>query len=232
MADHFTALPFIWHSQGRPWRTYDPHDLLWRGDVLRRRAPFSAFAPRISGAPNPTSSAIGSGISTAGAIAAVAAGIPIVGPIAAGVGLIFSALGIGGGCGQTCTQASQAVQVWAPQVTQLGQLWQQTMQSQGGCITLAQQQQFLAAFDALWNWLVQQCGAIGGEGGQKCIADRNRGGKADVFAQWRDPISNTPLCDAASSVSAASPAVLNTGNSTNLLPLLILGLIAAGIAVS
>ncbi len=196
-----------WPSQPQLFRRLPSQPRRWTSSGLLR------------GAPNPTSSAIGTGISIAGSAAALA--VPIVGPIAAGIGLIISALGIGGGCGQTCVQSSNAVQQWAPAVTQLGQLWQQTMQQQGGCITSAQQQQFLSGFDQLWQWLVQQCTAVGGQGGRQCIADRQRGGKADVFAQWRDPIANSPICNspatASQSVTPVSSNAIAQGSWTPLL---------------
>src|SRR6516164_1290685 len=63
--------------------------------------------------------AVTSGITTVGLSSGVAAGvaagvlpalaIPIAGPIIAGIGLAISALGIGGGCGQTCVASTNIV---------------------------------------------------------------------------------------------------------------------------
>lgn len=198
--------------------------------------PYTTAWTRLGSAPNPTSSAIGSGIGIAGTIAASTLAIPVIGPIASGLALLVGALGIGGGCGQTCVSASNAVQQWAPQMTALGNQWQAWMQAQGGCLTSAQQQQLLTTFNQLWQWLVQQCTAVGGQGGQQCISDRQRGGKADVFAQYYDPISNTPICQSSSLLPVSGSTATGstaTGSQADWLPLLVpAGLLALAAVMS
>lgn len=59
--------------------------------------------------------------------------------------------------------------------------------------TRSEQAQAIANFDAIWGEVVRQC-RVGelGKPGQWCINDRQRGGKWDWFARYRDPIENDP----------------------------------------
>ncbi len=60
--------------------------------------------------------------------------------------------------------------------------------------TWESKEQALANFDAGWQWVVDNCDvAEMGAPGKACVADRQRGGKHDWFALYRDPIEQTVL---------------------------------------
>lgn len=130
--------------------------------------------------------AAGTVLSAAGAIApgsALAAAIPIVGPIIAGVtlalGLILSRRGP-----QQKVATTQVVDDLEPQLeaNRDGYL--------AGRRDPASREAALANFDAAWDYLVQTCGHTElGEPGQRCVNDRKRGGQWDWFAYYRDPIA-------------------------------------------
>jgi len=61
--------------------------------------------------------------------------------------------------------------------------------------TRSSQAAALANFDSVWAFLVSAdaCGSAEmGNPGKACIADRQRGGKWDWFAMYRDPIASDP----------------------------------------
>lgn len=45
-------------------------------------------------------------------------------------------------------------------------------------------------FNQLWNYVVLNCGKVGGSPGERCISERQRGGRFDWFAWYLDPIAN------------------------------------------
>jgi hypothetical protein len=76
--------------------------------------------------------------------------------------------------------------------------------------SLASQAQSLQNFDQAWAAITNFCGN-GNEGnaGQRCISERQSGGKYDYFAAYRDPIANDPHAGdvdrAAAAIAAADP---------------------------
>ena len=85
---------------------------------------------------------------------------------AAGVAKVLGALGIGAGCGVTCTQATAIVNDAEPAF--LANL----QQYEDGQITQAQAQ---ATYNNLWQAMTVACAAIPGSAGQDCISDRQQG---------------------------------------------------------
>jgi hypothetical protein len=188
---------------------------------------------------SPTTSYISSGIGTAGTIAAAAIGGPIglaVAGAAEGAALLFSALGIGSGCGPTCITTSNYANQFTANLQTLQQSWAATRDTQGGCITSDQRATFLQAFDGLWTQLSNACQQVGGQGGKQCIADRQRGGKYDAFAAIRDPITNTPICGATAAtgitIAPAPIAVSGSAAATSWWPLAIPAALLAAAWVS
>lgn len=178
----------------------------------------------VSGTNIGASTAIGTGSEVAGGIAAgletlapftgpaapfIAAAGAIVGPIAT----LFK------GCGATCQQTSQIanqVTAAAQQITTL--YWAQKVR------TVSMQQAAIASLQQIYQFLIQNCQAIGGKGGQQCIQDRQPGGKYDFQAQQILPIQNdsavVPDPVTASPVASALPSAVAAVTSSNLfLPL-------------
>lgn len=153
-----------------------------------------------------TSQEINSGLTTAGAGAAAAASagllsvigitaaaVPFIGPIVAGVTLLISALGIGNGCGGTCTEATQVVNQAETLLQQNLAAAQQTVE-QYGCLTASEFSQLVQNFNTIWGQVEQQCGAIPAPGGTQCISDRQPGGKLDWTGYYLTPIRSMPVC--------------------------------------
>ncbi len=149
---------------------------------------------------------VGGGIATAAGLAAHAAWVPVVGVAVAAVtfalGLFFARKG------------PQQRIISTKIVDQLESDPQFGMAANlaayfDGPRTRASQAQALANFDAAWEWLrsADACGNPElGNPGRACIEDRQRGGRWDWFAMYRDPIANDPnvrddaLADTISSV--------------------------------
>lgn len=146
-------------------------------------------------------SLISTGITTTGGILAAAipavAAIPFVGPIIAGVAVLINVLGIGNGCGGTCTEATQVVNQAQPILEQNLEAAQTTVQ-QNGCLTSAEQATCVANFNQVWSQVESQCGQIPAPGGTQCISDRKPGGQFDWTAAYLTPIMNMPVCSASS----------------------------------
>lgn len=104
--------------------------------------------------------------------------------------------------------------------------------------TVSSQRQALANFDALWDYIVRGCTAIGGDPGRRCIEERQRGGTApwcptgtgcDYFTLYRDPIANDkPVPDGMSARIDLETGQVISGSS-GLFP--VLALAAAGVGV-
>jgi hypothetical protein len=176
---------------------------------------------RMQGLGASTSSQITSGVQIAGAGTAVAASsgalaaigitsaaIPIIGPIVSGVALLISALGVGNGCGSTCTNATQVVNTIEPYMQQNLAAAQQQATANGGCLTSTEVTTLTNNFNSLWQQVLSGCGAIAAPGGTQCISDRQQGGKYDWFSYYLDPIQAIPVCE-----SATSPAPTSVGSS-------------------
>lgn len=144
------------------------------------------------------------------------------GPIGAGiaaVGMVVAALVANSGCGPTCVLATHLVDNLEPQLRANRDAYL------AGPRTQANQAAALANFDAAFAWLrsAQACGAAElGNAGRRCIEDRDRGGKWDWYAYYRDPIANDPT------VQQAAP-LFATGTADNSLLWLAGGLVLMGI---
>lgn len=167
---------------------------------------YAATLPSLMGLGATTSSEINTGISTVGAgiaagaeagllttIGLTSAIVPIIGPVVAGVTLLIGMLGVGNGCGGTCTEATQVVNQVEPLMQQNLAAAQQAVQ-QTGCLTQQEQTQLIANFNSLWQQVVSNCGQIPAPGGTQCISDRKPGGKYDWTSYYLTPIKNMPMC--------------------------------------
>lgn len=89
------------------------------------------------------------------------------------------------GCGVTCTQATTIANNAEAAAESLLQRWNSEPVKYRSI-----QQAYLAAQQDVWNYISGSCQKIGGQGGQQCIADRQRGGKYDFFIHYVDPVAN------------------------------------------
>jgi hypothetical protein len=100
--------------------------------------------------------------------------------------------------------------------------------------TISSQRQALANFDALWDYIVRGCTAVGGDPGRRCIEERQRGGSApwcptgtgcDYFTLYRDPIAkDTPRPDPVNAtIDPVTGALVPLSDNGLLLPLLLAG---------
>jgi hypothetical protein len=182
------------------------------------------------GAGAPVTSAAGNVLLQAAPLAGPAA--PFV-AVAGAVTELLGALGVGGGCGQTCITAT----TYANQAEVLLKQNLAVYQSLPTPRTLSQQAAGLAQFDQIWNGLEYACAGVPGAAGTNCIADRQRGGKFPWFTWYRDPIANDPgvVPDAVANITnspvpslvsaGSSPAAGNSGGAI----LLGLGLVILGV---
>ncbi len=168
-------------------------------------------------------SALSTGLILSGAVAGPV-GL-LVGGVVAGVASLLGAMGVGGGCGQSCIVASQnANQVEDAMKANLAAF-------QAGQIS---RDEALANFDTLWAHLQQVCGQIGGGAGQNCISDRQEGackwkdaqGECwNWFKGYRDPIAT-----AQETISSNPVAAIESGVGSN--PLLWIGGAIAAVALA
>lgn len=174
----------------------------------------ACVAPKAGGTVSSPSTAELAG-SIAGAGASIGATIlalsPVTGPAAPFVaigGLLASfatsVLHIGTGCGATCVEATDVVN-YAECIMQanINTYMQQPVHYASA------QAAAMSVFTQAWNYIVQSCTAIGGEGGKGCIADRSPGGRWDYHALYYTPISNDPCV-----VPDPSPVDAVTGAAT------------------
>jgi hypothetical protein len=150
------------------------------------------------------SAATGATASLLAAIGIGAQAVPVVGTIIGGVALLISALGIGNGCGGTCTEATQVVNQIEPLMQQNLSAAQAQASANGGCLTSAEVSAATANWQALWNEVLSNCGQIPAPGGTQCISDRQPGGKYDWTAYYLTPIQQIPVCAVAAPVSVES----------------------------
>lgn len=184
-----------------------------------------------------TSVATGAAVS-AGLISGLA--IPIVGAAFAGIWLGIQAI-LNSGCGQSCVITSN----WANQAEALlkknlaAYLALPTPRAESA------QAAYLANFDAVWNYLVQECSSPSlGTAGKNCIADRQAGachfkqnGQCwSWFSGYRDPIANDPNVAPDSAASLVTGAVAGPASALNVSPWLLAGavllVLGLGIAAS
>lgn len=163
-----------------------------------------------------TTAAASAGLITLGATAAAA--IPIAGAVIAVGVLIYSFLHNSLGLQQDA-QTTAVVNQAAVLMQQNLDAWNASTKS------YSTQTAALAQFDSLWAQVIKFCGQVSeGSPGQRCISERQRGGKYDFFAYYRDPIANDPAAGtpdraaAAAAAAAAQAAAQSTGPTlTNLL---------------
>jgi hypothetical protein len=157
-----------------------------------------------TGATTALAPTIASTIGLTASLGATAA-IPIVGAAIAGIGFAIEAI-LNSGCGQSCVITSN----WANQAE--AQL-QQNISAYFAVPAprpASVQTAALGNFDAVWNYLEQQCNQVPGAPGQDCISDRQAGAckwKQTTTPPWgspvqgacwnwfngyRDPIANDP----------------------------------------
>lgn len=175
--------------------------------VERRRGLGASSSQVVSAATGATTALAPTIASTIGLTTAIgaSAAIPIVGLAIAGIGFAIEAI-LNSGCGQSCVITSD----WANQAE--AQL-QQNIAAYFALPTprlASVQAAALGNFDAVWNYLEQQCSQVAGAPGQDCISDRQSGAckwKQTTTPPWgtptagscwnwfngyRDPIANDP----------------------------------------
>lgn len=142
------------------------------------------------------------------AIAGATSAIPFVGPAIAGITLLIGLFTKRGAQKEASTHIVDQVE---PYLKQNLQAWNSSSK------TISEQQQSLANFDTLWQQVVSQCsnGNLG-DPGRWCIEDRQRGGKWDWFAMYRDPIANDPNVQTASIGSSVFGGSTGVGGSSSL----------------
>lgn len=177
----------------------------------------------ITGVNTGAATAIGTGSKVAGGIAAGLETLaPFTGPAAPFVAALGAIVGpiatMFKGCGVTCQQTTDIANKVADAAGQITHAyWGQSVRTQ------SMQAAAVAALQQLYQYLIQNCQAIGGRGGQQCVADRQPGGKFDFQAQQIAPIQNdsevvpdpSPVTTAATSLGL--PAAITSPNL--LLPL-------------
>lgn len=191
-----------------------------RTNYVRRRGmgaptlPQGAVAGVTSGALIGAQTAVSTGSSVAGGIAgglATTAGILAAIPggqipaafLAAAASIVGPIAKEFEGCGSTCQQTTDIankVEAAAQQV--MAQYWGSKVR------TVSMQQGAVAALQQLYQYLIQNCQAVGGQGGRQCVADRQPGGKYDFQAQQIAPIQND---------SAVVPDPVAPGSSSSIL---------------
>lgn len=154
---------------------------------------------------------------TAGLLAAVGIGaqaVPIVGTIVGGIALVISALGLGNGCGETCTASTSIVNQIEPYMQQNLAAAQAQASVNGGCLTSAEVSVLTSNWSQLWNEVVTNCQKVGGPGGSQCIADRSPGGKYNWTAYYLTPIQQMPICSTSNVTVDASEIASGLGLSS------------------
>jgi hypothetical protein len=160
------------------------------------------------GSSPPNSALISTGITAAGTVSAAtgatasvlaavgigAQAVPIVGTIIGGIALLVGALGIGNGCGASCTNSTAIVNKIEPFLQLNLAAAQAQAQANGGCLTSAEQAACVSYFQQGWAEVVQGCGQVGGPGGKQCVQDRQAGGKIDWVRLYLTPIQALPVC--------------------------------------
>ena len=170
------------------------------------------IATGVQGAGAATAGLAASGLLTT--IGLTSAAIPFIGPIVAGVTLLVAALGIGNGCGATCTEATTIANNAENAFEQNLEAGQQTVAA-NGCLTAAEQTQLVQNYWTIYNNMVAGCQQIGGTGGTKCVSARQPGGQYDAQPSFLEPLMNMPVCAppvaaAASAAAAGTPAAAST----------------------
>jgi hypothetical protein len=141
--------------------------------------------------------------------ATMAAAIPIAGALI-GVGvLIYSLLHNSRGLQQN-VETTQVVEKAIKYMQDNMAAWNASNKS------LANQVQALSNFDQAWEALRNFC-LNGNEGppGERCVSERQRGGKYDCFVTLRDPIANDPQAGAIDKAAAQIAATQQSAQVTS-----------------
>ena len=130
------------------------------------------------------------GADIAGGIqAGLMAAAPFTGPAAPFVLMAAQLVGpiakMFAGCGATCKEATTIANNAEDAANRLLDQWNAVPVKYKSI-----QKAYLAAQADVWNYLSGSCQKIGGQGGQQCLADRQRGGKFDFFIHYVDPVAN------------------------------------------
>jgi hypothetical protein len=164
----------------------------------------------------------GTGADIAGGIqAGLMAAAPFTGPAAPFVlmaaQMVAPIAKMFAGCGVTCKEATTIANNAEDAANRLLSQWNAVPVKYASI-----QKAYLAAQADVWNYLSGSCQKIGGQGGQQCLADRQRGGKFDFFIHYVDPVANEKdiVPDPPSATSTSS---LLTGTVAGLPMPLILG---------
>jgi hypothetical protein len=164
----------------------------------------------------------GTALSTTAALAAPAVGlitlsstaaaaIPIAGAVIAVGVLIYGFLHNSRGLQQN-VETTNVVNEAARLMQQNLDAWNATSKS------YSTQTAALTQFDALWAQVVKFCSqASEGKPGERCISERQRGGKYDFFSYYRDPIANDPHAGDPDRAAAAAAATNDTATLTSIL---------------
>ena len=137
-----------------------------------------------------TGSSVAGGIAgglaaTAGILAAIPGGQIPAAFLAAAASIVGPIAKEFEGCGKTCQQTTDIANKVATAAGQItAQYWAQSVR------TVSMQQGAISALQQLYSYLIQNCQAIGGQGGSQCVTDRQPGGKYDFQAQQIAPIQN------------------------------------------
>ena len=119
--------------------------------------------------------------------------LAIAGAVTELLGSIFSAVGVGTGCGQTCIVASDYANKAELQMKQNLAAWQALAPEQK---TKTIQSLAVQNYDQLWDGLVRACSDPQlGTAGKRCVSDRDRNGKYPWAVYYRDPIAQTAVID-------------------------------------
>ena len=98
----------------------------------------------------------------------------------------------------------------------------------------------LATFDAIWGQVMQECQAIGGGGGERCVTDRQSGACVwqdlgqcwNWFVGYRDPIANAVIVGGGQPGPSWLPGLQDLGMPSGWTPLVGAVLIAGALALS
>lgn len=153
------------------------------------------------------------------AAAGASAAIPFVGPAIAGITLLIGLFTKRGAQKEATTKIVNDAE---PLLKQNLEAWNSSSK------TVAEQQQALANFNAVWQQVVAACSNTSyGDPGHWCIDDRNRGGKWDWFSYYYDPIANDPNVQ-----KGTAEGVFSSTTTTGISQWLIVGLGLAAILIA
>jgi len=124
-------------------------------------------------------------MTTAGILAMIPGGQIPAAFIAAAGALVAPIASMFKGCGETCTVTTDIANKVADAASQITKLyWSHPVR------TISMRDAAVQSLMELYQYLIQSCNQVGGQGGSQCVADRVPGGKYDFQAQQVAPIAN------------------------------------------